>query len=105
LGGGLYSLRDYWKNPNATCEVTDAEQKQKTIDKLKAVVSQKNFILALIGIIVLAFAVNLVELICSAGLPAVFTQVLTLSNLPIWQYYLYILVYIFFFMLDDIIIF
>ena len=48
---------------------------------------------------------NLVELICSAGLPAIFTQVLALSGLPTWQYYAYILMYIFFFMLDDMIIF
>ena len=61
--------------------------------------------LALVGIVVLAFAVNLVELICSAGLPAVYTQVLFLSNLARWQYYFYILFYIFIFMLDDLLIF
>ena len=57
------------------------------------------------GIIVLAFAVNLVELICSAGLPAVYTQVLALNEMAGWQYYLYISIYIFFFMLDDLLIF
>jgi len=51
------------------------------------------------------FLVNLVELICSAGLPAVFTQVLALNELAKWQYYLYILLYIFFFMLDDLFVF
>ena len=49
--------------------------------------------------------VNLVELICSAGLPAVFTQVLALNELAKWQYYFYILLYIFFFMLDDLFVF
>jgi threonine/homoserine/homoserine lactone efflux protein len=58
-----------------------------------------------IGIVVLAFMVNLVELVCSAGLPAIFTQVLTLNDLPVWQYYGYILVYIFFFMVDDLFVF
>ena len=57
--------------------------------------------LALGGIIALAFVVNLVELICSAGLPAVYTQVLAINELPGWQHYFYILLYIFFFMLDD----
>jgi hypothetical protein len=61
--------------------------------------------LALGGIVALAFAVNLVELVCSAGLPAIYTQVLALNGLHSWQYYLYILFYIFFFMLDDLFIF
>jgi len=49
--------------------------------------------------------VNLVELICSASLPVVYLQVLTLNQLPVWQYYLYILLYIFIFMLDDLIVY
>ena len=49
--------------------------------------------------------VNLVELICSAGFPVVYLQILSLTPMPFWQYYLYILLYIFIFMLDDIIVF
>ena len=61
--------------------------------------------MAIIGIVALAFAVNLVELVCSAGLPAVFTQVLVLNNLGKVQYYLYIILYILFFILDDLVVF
>jgi putative Mn2+ efflux pump MntP len=57
------------------------------------------------GIIALAFAVNAVEFLCSAAIPAVFTRVLSLSNLSTFQYYGYILLYDVFFMLDDTIIF
>ena len=74
-------------------------------DKLKAAATQKKFILAFFGIIALAFAVNLVELICSAGLPAIYAQVLAMNNLSSLQHYLYILLYIFFFMLDDLLVF
>ena len=56
-------------------------------------------------ILALAFAVNLVELLCSAGIPAVYTQVLALSNLPTWQYYAYLALYIIVFMLDDLFVF
>ncbi len=49
--------------------------------------------------------VNLVEVLCSAGLPAIYTQVLALNELSSWQYYFYILLYILFFMLDDLFIF
>jgi len=104
LGAG-YSLRDFFKNKDAACEVGDMEKKKKTMDKLKGYVASQNFWLALFGIMALAFMVNLVELLCSAGFPAVYTQVLAMNNMTGWQYYGYILLYIFFFMLDDLIIF
>ena len=50
-------------------------------------------------------AVTLVELLCSAGIPAVYTQVLALSHLPVWQYYAYLWLYILVFMLDDLFVF
>lgn len=105
LSGGGYSLREYWINKDGACKVTGSEKRQKTFKQLEKITHNQTFILALGGIILLAFAVNLVELICSAGLPAVFTQVLSLSDLPQWQYYLYLLLYIFFFMIDDLFVF
>lgn len=105
VGGGLYHLREYWKNKDGACKVTGGEEKQKTFAKLKGLVQHNSFWLALGGIVLLAGMVNLVELICSAGFPAIYTQVLALNNLPTWQYYLYILGYVFFFMLDDLVVF
>ena len=105
LFGGGYSMREFFINKNSGCKVIGTEKKQKTFGKLKKAVSQNSLWLALGGIIALAFAVNLVELICSAGLPAVYTQVLALNDMSTWKYYLYILGYVFFFMLDDLIIF
>jgi hypothetical protein len=57
------------------------------------------------GIISLAISVNLIELVCSAGLPAIYTNLLSSIELPGWQYYLYLFFYILIFMLDDLIIF
>lgn len=105
IGTAAYSIRDYFTNPHAVCKVTDNEKRKNTFEKLKQFVHEKNLFLALGGIIILAAAVNLVELICSAGLPAIFTQILVLSNLPTWEYYSLMLLYILIFMLDDMIIF
>jgi len=105
LGAGVYNLREYFVNKNAVCKVTSSKKRQKIFAQIKDITQRKEFVFALIGIIVLAFAVNLVELICSAGLPAIYTQILTLSRLPNWQYYLYLLLYIFFFMFDDLFVF
>lgn len=105
LGGGAFNLREWWRNKTGVCNVTDEEGRGKILERARKVVREKSLWLALIGIIALAFSVNLIELVCSAGLPAVYTQILTLSDLNALQYYLYLLLYIFVFMLDDIIIF
>jgi len=105
LFGGGYSLKEFIYNKDSGCKVTGSENRQKVFERLKLAVQQNSLWLALGGIIVLAFAVNLVELICSAGLPAVYTQVLALNELSSWQYFFYILLYVFFFMLDDLFVF
>lgn len=105
LGAGGYYLWDYITNKSGACRVMGSKKKQKVFDNLKKVTQKKQLGLAVLGMIVLAFAVNLVELVCSAGLPAIYTQVLSLANLPTWQYYLYLVFYILIFMLDDLVVF
>jgi len=95
----------WWQGRGGGCETSEDEKRQKLFSRLKRVVYEEKLWLAIGGIAVLAFGVNLFELMCSAGLPAVFTSVLSLNNLPTWQYYLYILGYILLYMLDDFIIF
>lgn len=104
IGGG-YSLKEFIFNKNSGCKITGNEKRQKVFDKMRLAIQQNSLWLALGGIILLAFAVNLVELICSAGLPAVYTQILALNQMNNWQYYLYILLYILFFMIDDLLLF
>ena len=105
LGGGFYFLREYFRNPDAACPITAPQARRRIFDNLRKLANERRFWLALTGIIALAFAVNLVELLCSAGIPAVYTQVLALSQLPAWQYYAYLALYILVFMLDDLFVF
>lgn len=105
LGAGLYYLRDYQQNKEGACKTDLGGKKQKVFFRLKEITHRQNLFWALLGIILLAVAVNMVELLCSAGLPAIFTQTLILNQLPKWQYYAYLSLYILFFMLDDIIVF
>ena len=105
LLGGYTSLKKFWSKDSSGCDVVGDEKRKSVFEKLGKVTSNKSFLMAIIGIVALAFAVNLVELVCSAGLPAVFTQVLVLNNLGKVQYYLYIILYILFFMLDDLVVF
>ena len=105
IGSGIYYLHAFATNAAAECRVTNFEQRQWIMDSLRASVTEKRFLIAIAGIVALAAAVNLIELLCSASIPAVFTDVLATSNLPAWQHYLYLLLYVCVFMLDDAIIF
>ena len=102
---GFYNLREYFSNLAGVCKLSDTEKRQRRMAKLKEIVQTRKFLLALGGIIFLAFAVNLVELICSAGFPVIYLQILSLTPMPFWQYYLYLSLYIFIFMLDDMVVF
>lgn len=104
LIAGFIYLKDFIENKSG-CKVMGDEKRKRIFEKLRDITSKENFLIALGGIILLAFAVNLVELICSAGLPAIYTKILSMYQLPTWQYYLYLVFYIIVFMLDDLFIF
>ena len=106
LGGGMWQIREVIKTRGAVvCEVTDEESRKKTMTKVQKIVSSPMTWGTIVGIIALAFAVNAVEFVCSAAVPAVFTRVLSLASLTTLQHYGYILLYVLFFMLDDLVIF
>ena len=107
LIAGVINLRSFINSlkKDDGCEVVDDKRRKKIITRIKNITHEKSFFLALIGVILLAFSVNIIELACSVGLPLIFTQTLALNNLSGLQYLLYILIYIFFFLIDDIIVF
>jgi hypothetical protein len=105
LAGGGYALWDAWRHPEPVCAVGASSRRQPVLERLTALVKQPSLPLAMAGIAALALAVNLVELVCSAGIPAVYTQVLALTPMPRWQYYAYLVLYLLVFMLDDLAVF
>ena len=107
LIGGTINLVSFKKSlkSNTGCQVTDKKKKKKIMDRIKDIVSEKHFVISIIGIMLLAISVNLVELACSAGLPAMFIEILSLNNLSKLEYSLYMLIYMLMFMIDDIVVF
>lgn len=106
VGGGILHLKEYATTEgDLTCKVGDEESHEKTITKIERIVAQPVSIAIIFSIIGLAFVVNSVEFVCSAAIPAVFTQILALSSMSAIQHYLYIGLYTVFFMFDDLIIF
>lgn len=105
LVAGIINLNSYFKANESGCNVVDSKKRKRIIDYIKKFTSEKYFFLAILGIMGLAFMVNLIELACSAGLPLLFTQILAINNLSTFMYGLNIFIYILFFLFDDLIIF
>ena len=106
LGGGILQIREFAETKGAiVCKVTDEESRKKTMTNIQKIVSSPITLGTIGGIVVLAFAVNSIEFVCSAAIPAIFTHVLSLASLTAFQHYGYILLYVFIFMLDDLVIF
>lgn len=104
-GFGVINIYRYFKTKDVGCEVVDTSERKKIIKKIKDIALEKKFIVALLGVILLAVSVNIIEVTCSLGLPVVFIEILNINDLATWKYGLYIFIYILFFLLDDLLIF
>ena len=105
LGGGIYNVYKFFTSKDSGCDVVDDKKRKTIFNKIKKFTKEKNIFLAVGGACLLAVSVNLVELACSAGLPLVFGQLLALNNVSGIQGVFYTLLYVIFFMLDDMVIF
>lgn len=101
---GIINIKEYFKKEEG-CKVVNSKNKRRLMDFIKKITHEQKFILSIVGIIILAGLINLIELLCSLGLPVVFTQVLALNDLNNFQYLVYSLIYILFFLIDDIVVF
>lgn len=107
LIGAYINLKSFYNSikKGTGCEVVDNKKRKNIMTKIKKITTEKSFILALIGVIILAASVNVIELACSAGIPVLFTNILALNNLTKLQTSMYIYLYTLFFLIDDIIVF
>ena len=103
-GGGFYLYEAFGKDPNQ-CHVSNLSGRQKTIAKMKSIMQITQWPALILGVSVLAVSVNMIELVCTAGLPAVFTQILAFNDITNLARYGYIGLFILMYMIDDMIIF
>ncbi|MCW5205988.1 hypothetical protein VU08_03525 [Desulfobulbus sp. F5] len=106
VGTSILNIREYMQTKGElVCKIGDATSKKKTMSRIDQIAQNPISLFTIFNIIVLAFIINSIEFACSAALPAIYTHALSLKALPAMQHYAYILLYDFFFMLDDLIIF
>jgi thiol-disulfide isomerase/thioredoxin len=104
VGSGILHLKDAFSS-KGECKATDEKKRETIMERIKKAISEKSFILSIIGIVILAVSVNLIEVVCSAGLPAIYTSLLSSVPLTNTEYYIYLILYIIIFMIDDLIVF
>lgn len=104
VGGGLFFLYEWYKS-DGTCQVVDLEGRAKISGRIKKLASEPFTWLTALGVIALAFSVNVIEFACSIGIPQAFTKIIELNDLSFWQTQGYMADYILFYMVDDFLVF
>jgi hypothetical protein len=106
LGGvavlvGALNIKDFFAFGRGVSLSIPAVAKPGVYARVRRILQAEHLPGALAGVMVLAVLVNTIELLCTAGLPAVYTRILTLRHLPWWAYYGYLGLYNIAYMLDD----
>jgi len=101
LVAGAVHVKDFFAYGKGPSLSIPASAKPGIYARIRAIVRAENALAALAGAVVLAVLVNGVELLCTAGLPALYTEVLARRALTPLQRYAYLGLYNVFYMLDD----
>lgn len=106
LAGAIYLFREFIKGrkKGAVCRFGGISEKFSR--KIQDIFEKRTSILLLGGAVLLfAAIITLVEFPCSAVFPALFTSILAEAGTPLYLSLLYIAIFLFFYMLDEIVIF
>jgi glutaredoxin len=106
LGGiallvGAVNVKDFFTLHQGISLSIPESAKPGLYARIRRILQAENLAGAMASIVILAGLVNLVELLCTAGLPALYTQILTLQQMPSWEYYSYLSLYNLAYIFDD----
>jgi glutaredoxin len=109
LGGiaslaGVVNVKEYWAYGRGLSLSIPQGAKPGLYARLRGILQAENLTAALVGTVVFAVLVQVVELLCTAGFPALFTRILTMQQLEGWAYYGYLGLYNVAYMLDDVMV-
>lgn len=106
LGGlaafvGVVHIKDFFAKGHGISFSIPESAKPGIYARVRRIVTAEHLWGAILGASILAVLVNMIELLCTAGLPALYTQILTMQELPQWQNYAYLVLYNVAYMFDD----
>jgi len=95
------NIKDFAAGPRGLTFSIPARAKPGIYARVRQVVQARSLPLALAAVVALAVMVNFIELLCTAGLPAMYTAILSQQALDPLAHYGYLLLYIGGYILDD----
>lgn len=98
---GVINLRDGLRSEGSFTLSIPATAKPGLYARMRRILQRQALLPALGGVAVLAVAVNFVELLCTAGLPAIYTAVLSQQQLSVLAHHAYLGLYILGYIADD----
>lgn len=101
LAIGMINVKDFVAWGRGLSLSIPAAAKPGLYARMRAVLSAEALPASLVAVAALAVVVNFVELLCTAGLPAIYTAVLTQHGLSLSAHYAYIGLYILAYIADD----
>lgn len=106
LGGiaglaGAINVKEYWAYGRGVSLSIPESAKPGLYARLRGILQAENLTAALVGTVVLAVLVQVVELLCTAGFPALYTRILTMRQFEHAAYYGYLALYNLAYMFDD----
>jgi len=106
--GGIYFLREYVKMHRfgVTCDINGMPIIGKLSEKIQKVFDKgTNAVSLALGILLFAAAITILEFPCSAAVPVFFAGVLANASLAPIVYWSYIALFVFFYLIDELLIF
>lgn len=104
VGSGAYFLYRFFTFKQE-CSIASINQQQSFANRAKALAGKPLTLAVALGILALAFSVNIFEFACSIGIPQTFTKIIEL-NAPHWLAWQgYMATYILMYMIDDMVVF
>jgi len=104
LAIGALNVKDFFAFGRGPSLSIPAGAKPGIYARARAILRERSALASLAGVAVLALLVNAVELLCTAGLPAVYTAILTRAPLSTAQYYAHLALYNLAYVADDALI-
>lgn len=101
---GAVNIKDFWAFKRGISLSIPKTAKPGLYERIRRILQAENMTAALLGTVVFAVLVQAVELLCTAGLPALYTRILSVQQLEWWAYYGYLVLYNVAYMLDDVIV-
>ncbi|HPG35884.1 MAG TPA: hypothetical protein PLG63_06085, partial [bacterium] len=90
---GLINIKEFFFFKKGVSLMIPEKAKPKLFEKMRKIMNNSSFAVSLFGTIALAFFVNLIELGCTIGLPAIYTRVLSVQQISTSVKYFYMALY------------